>query len=58
MSSPDLLIVFGSRGLLSLAGIVLIVGGVWCTYSRCRDLKGNSAKEADSDNLLSVTLLL
>lgn len=27
--SPDLLIVLGPRGLLSLVGIVLIVGGVW-----------------------------
>jgi hypothetical protein len=27
--SPDLVLVFGPRGLLSLVGIVLIVGGVW-----------------------------
>ena len=27
--SPDLVVLFGPRGLLSLAGIVLIVGGVW-----------------------------
>jgi hypothetical protein len=27
--TPDLIIVFGPRGLLSLVGIVLIVGGVW-----------------------------
>jgi hypothetical protein len=31
--TPDLIIVFGPRGLLSLVGIVLIVGGVW---RKCR----------------------
>jgi hypothetical protein len=27
--SPDLVVLFGPRGLLSLIGILLIVGGVW-----------------------------
>ncbi|MFT7625754.1 MAG: hypothetical protein ACI9WU_004945 [Myxococcota bacterium] len=39
---PDLVIEFGPRSLLSLAGIVTLVGGVWCV-DRTWDEKGAAA---------------